>query len=93
MRLEKPFAVNQNANAIRWGTLYNLRSADQPPQPANTTVGFFKTGSCRVGHNADTYSYGNGHVERDTKTDPLTKSSSHTRATSLALHLAGPPEK
>ena len=40
------FAQNQNANAIRWGTLYNFRfDADQPPQPANATIGFFKTGS------------------------------------------------
>ncbi len=40
------FAQNQNANAVRWGTLYNLRfDADQPPQSANATVGFFKTGS------------------------------------------------
>lgn len=40
------FVRNQNANAIRWGTLYNFRfDADQPPQSANATVGFFKTGS------------------------------------------------
>src|SRR6266567_4663034 len=40
------FATNQNANAIRFGTLYNFRfDADQPPQSANATVGFFKTGS------------------------------------------------
>ena len=40
------FAQNQNANAIRWGTLYNFRfDADQPPQNANATIGFFKTGS------------------------------------------------
>jgi hypothetical protein len=40
------FAQNQNANAIRWGTLYNFRfDADQPPQNANATVGYFKTGS------------------------------------------------
>jgi hypothetical protein len=40
------FAQNQNANAIRWGTLYNFRfDADQPPQTANATPGFFKTGS------------------------------------------------
>jgi hypothetical protein len=40
------FAQNQNANAIRWGTLYNFRfDADQPPQAANATVDFFKTGS------------------------------------------------
>jgi hypothetical protein len=40
------FAQNQNANAIHWGTLYNFRfDADQPPQSANATVDFFKTGS------------------------------------------------
>jgi hypothetical protein len=40
------FAQNQNANAIRFGTLYNFRfDADQPPQSANATVGFFKIGS------------------------------------------------
>jgi hypothetical protein len=40
------FAQNQNANAIRWGTLYNFRfDADQPPESADATVGFFKTGS------------------------------------------------
>ena len=40
------FAQNQNANAIRWGTSYNFRfDADQPPQSADATVGFFKTGS------------------------------------------------
>ena len=40
------FAQNQNANAIRFGTLYNFRfDADQPPQTASATVGYFKTGS------------------------------------------------
>src|SRR5438094_1608723 len=40
------FAQNQNANAIRWGTLYNFRfDADQPPLAANATVEYFKTGS------------------------------------------------
>ena len=39
------FAQNQNANAIRWGTLYNFRfDSNRPPQAANATVGFFKTG-------------------------------------------------
>ena len=39
-------AQNANANAIRFGTLYNFRfDADQPPQTTNATVGFFKTGS------------------------------------------------
>jgi hypothetical protein len=40
------FAQNQNANAIRFGTLYNFRfDADQPPETTNATAGFFKTGS------------------------------------------------
>ena len=40
------FAQNQNANAIRWGTLYNFRfDANVPPQSVNATVGFFKTGA------------------------------------------------
>lgn len=40
------FADNQNANAIRWGTMYNFRfDSDRPPQTANATLGFFKTGS------------------------------------------------
>src|SRR5262249_17433115 len=40
------FAQNQNANAIRWGTLYNFRfDADQGPNLTNSTVGFFKNGS------------------------------------------------
>src|SRR4029077_8907074 len=40
------FAQNQNATAIRYATLYTFGSyADQPPQAASATVGFFKTGS------------------------------------------------
>src|SRR5205823_5283743 len=40
------FAQNQNANAIRFGTLYNFRfDSNRAPQPVNATVGFFKTGS------------------------------------------------
>jgi len=40
------FAQNQNANALRWGTLYNFRfDSNRPPQAANATIGFFKTGS------------------------------------------------
>jgi hypothetical protein len=40
------FAQNPNANAIRWGTLYNIRfDSDRPPMYMNATVGFLKTGS------------------------------------------------
>jgi hypothetical protein len=40
------FAQNQNANAIRFGTLYNFRfDSNRPPQAANATIGFFKTGN------------------------------------------------
>jgi hypothetical protein len=37
---------NPNANAIRWGTMYNFRfDSSSPPQTANATIGFFKTGA------------------------------------------------
>src|SRR5262245_53933552 len=40
------FAQNPNANAIRWGTLYNFRfDSTAPPVDATANVGFFKTGS------------------------------------------------
>src|SRR5436190_637706 len=40
------FAQNQNANAIRWGTLYNFRfDSNKPPVATNATIGFFKTGA------------------------------------------------
>jgi hypothetical protein len=40
------FAQNQNANAIRFGTLYNFRfDADRSPTLWYATIGFFKTGS------------------------------------------------
>jgi hypothetical protein len=40
------FAQNQNANAVRWGTLYNFRF-DSGAAPADTTanIAFFKTGT------------------------------------------------
>src|SRR5207249_2181112 len=40
------FAQNQNANAVRWGTLYNFRfDSEQSPIETNATIGFFKTGA------------------------------------------------
>ena len=38
--------VNPNANAIRWGTMYNFRfESTSPPELKDATIGFFKTGS------------------------------------------------
>lgn len=40
------FAQNPNANAIRWGTMYNFRfDSTSPPQTTNATIGFLKTGA------------------------------------------------
>ena len=40
------FAQNANANAIRFGTMYNFRfDSNRPPHAANATVGFLKTGT------------------------------------------------
>ena len=40
------FAQNQNANVLRWGTLYNFRfDSTRPPVNTRATIGFFKTGS------------------------------------------------
>ncbi|HKQ63256.1 MAG TPA: hypothetical protein VJS92_18350 [Candidatus Polarisedimenticolaceae bacterium] len=40
------FAVNPNANALRWGTLYNFRfDADVPPANDVAVLGLFRTGS------------------------------------------------
>jgi hypothetical protein len=39
-------AANDNANAIRWGTLYNFRfDANTPPQGGTITLGIWKPGS------------------------------------------------
>jgi WD40 repeat protein len=40
------FAQNQNANALRWGTLYNFHfDSDHAPVATEATIGFFKTGT------------------------------------------------
>lgn len=40
------FAVNENANALRWGTLYNFWfDADSAPVPASAEIGLFRPGS------------------------------------------------
>lgn len=41
-----PWAVNTNANALRWSTMYNFRfDANSPPQAAVAELGLFKPGS------------------------------------------------
>ena len=40
-----PFALNPNANALRWGTLYNFRfDSDAAPASGTITLGLFKSG-------------------------------------------------
>jgi hypothetical protein len=40
-----PYATNPNANALRWGTLYNYRfDTNSPPVSGNVTVGYFRPG-------------------------------------------------
>jgi hypothetical protein len=47
------FALHPNANALRWGTLYNFRfDSDCAPGPGTITLGLFKTGGS-VGVSAD----------------------------------------
>ncbi len=39
------FAQNPNANAVRWGTIFNFRfDSDRPPVTSNAVIGFYKTG-------------------------------------------------
>ena len=41
-----PYATNVNANALRWGTLYNFRfDADVQPATHTVTIGLFRPGS------------------------------------------------
>ena len=38
--------INPDANALRWGSLYNFRfTTDSPPQAGDITLGLFKTGN------------------------------------------------
>jgi len=40
------YVINTNANAVRWGTIYNYRfRADQPPTPGQMTITLFKPGT------------------------------------------------
>jgi len=42
----EPISLNSNANALRWGTLYNFRfDSNRPPQIVSATIGYFKTGN------------------------------------------------
>ncbi len=40
------YAQNVNANALRWGTMYNFRfDSNKPPVSANATLGLYRAGS------------------------------------------------
>ena len=42
----RTFAQDRNANALRWGTMYNFRfDCDRAPEPGQATIGLFKPGS------------------------------------------------
>jgi len=44
-----PYAQNKNANALRWGTLYNFRfRANRAPLTGNVTIGLFKSGGSQT---------------------------------------------
>ena len=82
------FAQNQNANAIRFGTLYNFRfDSSTPPTETTANIGFFKTGSpisvespgsravrCHTDSDGDSYSYPNtvGYTYANANTHPHT---------------------
>lgn len=43
------FGQNPNANAVRWGTMYNIRfDSDRPPVLTNAKVKYFKTGTTQL---------------------------------------------
>ncbi len=42
----QPYATNQNANALRWSSMYTFRfDSDQPPTNGSATIGLFKPGT------------------------------------------------
>jgi len=60
------FAVNPNANALRWATLYNFRfDADAPPRSGIATAGLFKPGSPASAQFAATIPRKPGDVNND----------------------------
>ena len=60
------FAQNPNANAIRFGTMYNFRfDSNRPPQTANATIGFFKTGERHHGRDPGTWPDGGVTADPD----------------------------
>jgi len=84
------FATNQNANAIRWATLYNFRfDADAPPQTANATVGYFKNGSPMT---VEIQGPGEGGGGTPTPTPPASPTPTPTSSpTATATPTATPP--
>jgi hypothetical protein len=74
-RTDQTFAQNPNANAIRWGTMYNFWFvADQPPQNVDITMGLFKphtpqsvtfAGRAPIGAACNPDFNGDGNVDQD----------------------------
>jgi hypothetical protein len=72
----QPFAVNANANALRWASLYNFRfDADAPPTCyGNATIGLFRTPSRSVSAfmvcpRAGDSCFKDGDIDRDCDVD------------------------
>ena len=73
----QPFAVNVNANALRWATLYNFRfDADAPPTCyGNVRLGLFRTPSrtfdvLMVAPRAGPACFKDGDLDKDCDVDP-----------------------
>ncbi|MCH8252143.1 MAG: hypothetical protein IID36_06800 [Planctomycetes bacterium] len=71
------FAIDPDANALRWGTLYNFRfDADLPPGNGDVTIGLFKPGTpaavavAAIVPGGDPPVCGNSEVEIGEECDP-----------------------
>ena len=76
------FAQNQNANAIRWGTLYNFRfDADQPPQAGKCDGRLLQDRIAHDGCDPGTCWWWHANSDSDTNGDRYTDCHRHANAT------------